>query len=668
VTEKKTVRLKIPLPEDEKVPAPDFSRRARETTTKKKLSPLEALQNARPSRPKKKEKSVPLPEIQADEEIPEEVAISTPHIRHFGYVRVLGLALVLAYHFYPNLLPGGFIGVDVFFVFSGYLITALALEEYRRHQSFNLKKFAERRFFRIFPTVAFAMLLILPLTLFGTADVRYQLRQQIFAGLGFITNFYESSTGQAYDTAFAPHIWVHLWSLALEVQFYLVWGLLIWLIVRQFKKASKGFSFFLASLLFLASAIAMFVGAFSTKNVSSLYYSPIFHIFPFFLGAAMAALAGVSSNKFIRRMANRLTLSRIRISAGISALLLIILAFILHFDWLGTYLVGFFFAALFALALIFFLRLLHEKTENEEPRVIKFFADISYGIYIFHWPLLLVFVNLRLSHGLSVILTFVLATGLSALMYYGIDPILRGKRKIAFSQKLLFAGVVLLSLIPSGMAIANSSDSTVLSQQLISGGYTQTSQQLYLSEKFVETGTLGKNILVIGDSVTVGVTTDKQGYDNIANVIPAAVTDAQGDKKISSDLKPDLDGYLPLLPKNCAIVIALGTNSISAKTDISILQSIIQKYASSHPIVLVTPGDISPDNVNDSYSNQIADWELSIKGNYKNVAIADWRGALQGHPEYVDSDGIHLSDRPQGREVWLNTLSEALKSLGVKLS
>ena len=149
---------------------------------------------------------------------------SNVHVCHFGDIRSVGLALVLVYHFFAKALPGGFIGVDIFFVFSGYLITALALEEYRLTQTFNLKTFAERRFFRIFPTVAFAILIVLPLTLLGNDDLRYNLSNQVFAGLGFISNLYEASTGISYATNFAPHLFVHLWSLALEVQFYLVWG------------------------------------------------------------------------------------------------------------------------------------------------------------------------------------------------------------------------------------------------------------------------------------------------------------------------------------------------------------------------------------------------------------------------------------------------------------
>ena len=84
-------------------------------------------------------------------------------IKWFSLVRITGLLLVLLYHFFQKVFPGGFIGVDIFFTFSGFLITALLIDEFARHQKIDLKGFLRRRFYRIVPPLVFMVLLVMPL-------------------------------------------------------------------------------------------------------------------------------------------------------------------------------------------------------------------------------------------------------------------------------------------------------------------------------------------------------------------------------------------------------------------------------------------------------------------------------------------------------------------------
>ncbi|MDR0299280.1 MAG: acyltransferase [Streptococcaceae bacterium] len=579
-------------------------------------------------------------------------------IRHFGYIRSLGLLLVLIYHFYPKILPGGFIGVDIFFTFSGYLITALIIAEVGKSHRFDLKRFAERRFFRIFPTVFFGILVTLPLSLLGSSDLRFQIKQQVLATLSFISNLYESSTGTSYENNFAPHMYVHLWSLAIEVQFYIAWALVLWFVIKFFGKYLRSKLFLLSSVIALTSMISMFGVAIGASRYSLIYYSPFLHIFPFFFGAALASLVGIDSNKFLRRVTKKYRLSEIRNLAVVSAVSLIILALFLHFDWKFTYLFGFSLASIFSLVLIFSLRVIHEMTVLEEPRVIKGISDISYGVYIFHWAFLVIFLNLRLPHSLSVFLTVILSFSLAAVMFYLIDPIVRGRKQIPrFWESLIVLGTIVL-MLPSGLAIIKSSDATSLSDSLWQGTVAQTSQNLYMAENLVATGQAGANILVIGDSVANGTRVAFENAPILEQTIPATYGDTAGDRKISSDLMSDLTNDLKNLPSNTSIVIALGTNSTEPDTDIQILKNVIKQYSVAHHIVLVTPANFSaggPFN-----SDKIADWEVSIKGKYKNVSIADWRATASGHPEYYDADGVHISDRPAGRTVWLNLVKAAL--------
>jgi peptidoglycan/LPS O-acetylase OafA/YrhL len=142
-------------------------------------------------------------------------------------LRAFGVILVLIYHFFPAVLPGGFIGVDVFFVFSGFLITSLLLREYQRNGSIALLSFYRRRLRRLLPAILVTLLLVLPLTLLISPDFRAGIIKQVAAMLGWVTNFYEIANGQSYANQLLPHLFVHTWTLSIEMQFYLLWGLLL---------------------------------------------------------------------------------------------------------------------------------------------------------------------------------------------------------------------------------------------------------------------------------------------------------------------------------------------------------------------------------------------------------------------------------------------------------
>lgn len=151
-------------------------------------------------------------------------------IKWFSLVRITGLLLVLLYHFFQKVFPGGFIGVDIFFTFSGFLITALLIDEFSRHQKIDLKGFLRRRFYRIVPPLVFMVLLVMPFTFLVRRDFIAGIGTQIAAVFGFVTNFYEMLSGGSYESQFIPHLFIHTWSLALEVHYYVLWALLAWLL------------------------------------------------------------------------------------------------------------------------------------------------------------------------------------------------------------------------------------------------------------------------------------------------------------------------------------------------------------------------------------------------------------------------------------------------------
>ncbi|MGC4440013.1 acetyltransferase, partial [Streptococcus suis] len=128
------------------------------------------------------------------------------------------------------------------------------------------------------------------------SDFRAGIGQQILAAFGFTTNFYEILTGSSYESQFIPHLFVHTWSLAIEVHFYLLWGFGVWYLAKKSSSQQRlrGQIFLISLGIFLVSYLSMFIRSFFVGNLSSIYFSTLSHIFPFFLGAILATLSGVT--------------------------------------------------------------------------------------------------------------------------------------------------------------------------------------------------------------------------------------------------------------------------------------------------------------------------------------------------------------------------------------
>jgi len=142
--------------------------------------------------------------------------------------------VVLVYHIAPDLLPGGFVGLDVFFVLSGYLITALLLGEREKHGSISLRAFWGRRIRRLWPLSWTVLALICIASLVGAwdADQQLGLPGSVIAALLQVANWHQISHGGYVDSFAGPSPIQHYWSLSLEEQFYLLWPPLLLLMLR----------------------------------------------------------------------------------------------------------------------------------------------------------------------------------------------------------------------------------------------------------------------------------------------------------------------------------------------------------------------------------------------------------------------------------------------------
>lgn len=572
-------------------------------------------------------------------------------IKWFSMVRVTGLLLVLLYHFFQKLFPGGLLGVDVFFTFSGFLITALLIDEFSQSKKIELLAFFRRRFYRIVPPVVVMVLVVMPFTFLIRRDFVAGIGTQIAAVMGFVTNFYEMMTGGSYEAQFIPHLFVHNWSLAVEVHYYLLWGLAVWFLAKYCKTAGqlRGSIFLLSSLGFLISFLSMFIGSLLGLSFSGLYFSTWTHIYPFFVGSILATLTGIKQmTGLLKKIICSWSLREACLVFAAGAGLLGVMMLWVKFDSLFTYLLGFLLASLSAAAMILATRVLHEKTPDlKEPLVLTVIADTSYGVYLFHWPFYTIFSQL-MGNLPAVMLTSLLSLAFAGLSFYVIEPIIAGKSPAFLGWDLHFTqlkkvlamssvGLLLISLLAIGLAPKIGAFET----DMLVNGLHQADTKLNRTKSLAEKGeassyNIADGVTIIGDSVTLRASTP------LKEVLPDAQVDAQGSRNTAQARE--------IMSNNAAaggllktVVVATGVNIVFNYEEE--LNELVKTLPKGHRLILVTPYDGNSDKYDNPVAEKHAQYARELAKKYAYVTIADWNTTAKQHPEiWVGSDHIHFGE------------------------
>ena len=215
-------------------------------------------------------------------------AIQKPeHLSHPKYradidgLRAIAVLSVICFHAFPLSLKGGFIGVDIFFVISGYLISTIIFDNLE-HNTFSFIEFYSRRIKRIFPAL---LLVLIACLIFGwfalLADEYKQLGKHIAGGAGFISNFIFWNESGYFDNTADTKPLLHLWTLGIEEQFYIVWPLLLW---AAWKKKFN--------LLTISIVIAIFSFVLNVKGIRAdaiaTFYSPQTRFWELLIGSILA--------------------------------------------------------------------------------------------------------------------------------------------------------------------------------------------------------------------------------------------------------------------------------------------------------------------------------------------------------------------------------------------
>ena len=331
-------------------------------------------------------------------------------------LRAIAVLIVVGYHAFPLWLPGGFIGVDVFFVISGFLISTIIFQNIDRN-SFSFVDFYSRRVRRIFPALLVIFVCCLAFGWFTLFPHEYmQLGKHIASGAAFISNFVLWNEAGYFDNTAITKPLLHLWSLGIEEQFYLLWPLILWLAYKRHIK-------WLA--LTISIATASFLLNVWLVNIDSIatFYSPATRFWELLLGAL---LADKRSSEFFRGWGKPLTTA-----LSVAGLVVLVSGvFLINGD------VRFpgFWALLPTLATAALIAVGPRAFANQtflSARVLVWFGLISFPLYLWHWPLLS-FARIIEGEPLSVnarLVIVALSTLLAWITYVAIErPIRHGAR------------------------------------------------------------------------------------------------------------------------------------------------------------------------------------------------------------------------------------------------
>jgi peptidoglycan/LPS O-acetylase OafA/YrhL len=580
---------------------------------------------------------------------------SNRYIQSVDGLRAVAVIAVLLYHLGIDWIPGGFLGVDLFFVISGYVITGLILDSIERSGGLDLRAFYLSRVRRLLPAlIAMVIFTTIYIGVYAPETVRRFLSDLPYVFTGTMNWALVNRQQDYFEAIGRPPLLQHTWSLAVEAQFYLIWPLVLLFVLRYFGK--KNISL-VALAIALASGIALFVYSIQIdireSAVSHVYFGTDTHSIGLFLGAALAVSWKPQNltKEITKRAQDFIDL------IGVFGFLGLLSAFLFINESDPTlYRVAFPLTAIFGCATL--ISVIHPASRfapllSTKPAL--WIGERSYGIYLWHW---IVFQLTRPSldlvgddwalYSLRVLIVFALAD----ISYRYIEtPVRRGSfelwlrgmkyrtRTVRIRQKLSSLLAVVLTLAATSLISINAMERA----DEIAAEERRAQQEAALgSNDDVVTDSATPGLWVTGDSVILGIRNVLASFEKIELInarvgrqIGELIEVAKTDQKFVAD---------------STVILNMGNNNRLVESDITSLMEIVK----NQPRIIIVNTAV-PRSWRDENNALIA----KVAANYSNTTIVDWNAISTNHPEYFASDGVHLN--PPGVNAYVAAILEELK-------
>ena len=600
-------------------------------------------------------------------------------------IRAIAVIMVLAYHLKLALFKSGFLGVTVFFVLSGYLITGILISEVEEEGTIDLKNFWLRRIRRLVPAVmSMAVVIIFVSAVVNKIIFTKGCKDFLASVLGF-NNWWQIFNKVSYfEAAGVPSPFTHCWSLAIETQFYLIYPLILLGIYKLAKsrgegRAKRGLLFAGVTLLLaLISVILMIVLFDPQQDASRVYYGTDTRVFSLLFGALLAILWEY------RMVPRRLSASVNMVLGSVSFAVLFVMTIAINGSSNFWYRGGQFVGTILTVLVIYAVsgRKTWLSTFLSHP-VLKWIGDRSYSIYLWHYPIiLLISKGIKASWWITLI-ELVLSVVLAELSYRFIEtPIRHGiigeylnilrsrpksrqekKRQVQVARRSLkvMAGTFVLTVslilcmvfVPKKNALdtlqkreAKAKETDKMTEEQLAKQKAKDSE----SDDTISTADLtddeileGLNLLLIGDSIAVDVT------DDFYKIFPNSVSDTKIGR-ITSLGKQVLDSYIDekKWEGEGVIFASLSNSPINGE-----LEAIREKIGKDMPLFLTTVR-IPHDTFEEESNSKIKKFVEENNHTY----LIDWYAASEGHDEYFDADDTHLL--PAGAKAYAKCIKEAV--------
>jgi peptidoglycan/LPS O-acetylase OafA/YrhL len=580
--------------------------------------------------------------------------IGVKHISSIDGLRAIAVTAVVLYHLGISWIPGGFLGVDLFFVISGYVITRLILDSINQSSALDLRAFYAARLRRIYPGFLFMVTCtIIFIGVWAPEAIKRFLSDLPYALTGTINWLLVARHQDYFEAIGRPPLLQHTWSLAVELQFYLIWPIILLTVLKYFGKKNIAR---IALIIAMVSGTTLFFVSLqldqsNAQQISHIYFGTDTHSLGLFLGSALAVswIPQNLSADIEKRAQDVID------GIGVVGLLGLISVFLfIDESNASLYRVAFPLAGIFGCLVI--ISLVHPASRFApiiSTAPFRWVGQRSYGIYIWHW---VIFQVTRPSVDLSgqtwalylARVLLVLALADISLRWVEIpfrqglvQDWFRGMKyrsaKVQLRQKIsVISSIIVVLAITSSISVQAINKSDEIAKQVLQ----QSTQEQQTQDDLGST----TGLWVTGDSVILGIRSKLEAKEHIS-LINARV--GRQAPELLAVMRVDQNS-VPSSP----VVFNLGNNNALSEATVVEIFEIVK----NQPQVIVVNTAV-PRSWKDSNNAIIS----RVASRYANVKVVDWGRISNGRPELFAPDGVHLS--PAGSDVYVDlVVSELVKT------